>query len=66
MFCEIGPATTCMTDYPERIAPKSTQKHRPKSAFLSEWIVSQAFMLAQCSQVSFPVPTNLEIRRNEG
>ena len=52
MFCETGPAAACVTDYPEHIAPRSPQKHRPVSAILSEQIFNQHFKLAQCSQVA--------------
>lgn len=50
-FYKIGPATACMADYPERIAPKSPQKPRLGSSILSEQIANKPFKLAQCSQV---------------
>ena len=46
MFWKIDPASVCMAYYQERIAPKSPQKHRPKSALLSEQIVNQVFKFA--------------------
>ena len=39
MFCKIGPATTCMADYPEHIAPKSPKKHR----LGNEWKLQVAY-----------------------
>ena len=51
MFCEIGLAWPCVTDYRKHIAPMSPQKHRLGSATLSELIINQAFKLAQYSQV---------------
>ena len=55
-FCEIGSAGACKADYSEHIAPKSPQKYRLGSNIFSELIVSQAFKLAQSSQIGFPVP----------
>ena len=63
-FCEMGPAGACAADYPEHIAPKSPQEHRFGSPILSEQIVNQPFLLAQCSQIDFLVPADLEIRPN--
>ena len=54
-----------MADYLEHIAPKSPQKYRLESNIFSELIVNQAFKLAQSSQIGFPVPTDLQIRRND-
>ena len=47
MFCEIGPAAACVTDYPEHIAPRSPQKLRPGRGVLSKQIFNQHFKLAQ-------------------
>ena len=32
-FFEIGPIAACMTDYPERIAPKSPHQYRLESVY---------------------------------
>ena len=57
MFCKTGPAAACVADYPEHIAPRSPQKHRPVSVILSEQTVNQHFKLAQCSQVASKTQT---------